>query len=230
MPGFTTAIFELAIEKVREEEQLADAAQRQQLQEEHNEELETVRSETASDVMGQLVDVLMGGDLASLIQGGGPAVSMPASDTPPGAEPVVETESNLAEPAPEVPVEEEEEVSFDDPWIDTMLCTTCDDCMAVNKLVFVYNDDKQAIIADPKAGTFAELVQAAEICPAKCIHPGNPLNPNEPGLDELMRVRNPSTDEQRSRSTVHHGRSWFVFRCNPRGFPAIPEGGRGSQN
>jgi len=186
LAGIQNPYVDLAIEKVREEEQLADAAQRQQLLEEHSEELETVRSETASEVMGQLVDVLMGGDIASLIQGGGPVASTPASDTSPAAEPIVETESNLAEPAPEVPVEEEEEVSFDEPWIDTMLCTTCDDCMAVNKLVFVYNDDKQAIIADPKAGTFAELVQAAEVCPAKCIHPGNPLNPNEPGLDELI--------------------------------------------
>ncbi len=186
LAGIQNRYIDLAIEKVREEEQLADAAQRQQLQKEHDEELETVRSETASDVMGQLVDVLMGGDLASLIQGGGPATSMPVSDTPPGAEPVVETESNLAEPAPEVPVEEEEEVRFDDPWIDTMMCTTCDDCMAINKLVFVYNDDKQAVIEDPRAGTYAELVQAAEICPAKCIHPGNPLNPDEPGLDELI--------------------------------------------
>jgi hypothetical protein len=30
------------------------------------------------------------------------------------------------------------------------------------------------------------MVQAAEICPAECIHPGNPLNPDEPGLDELI--------------------------------------------
>jgi len=187
LAGIHNQYIELAIEKVREEAQLADAAMRQQLQEEHNEELETVRSETANEVMGQLVDVLMGGDLASLIQGEGLAVSMPASATPPGAEPVVEADSSSVESAPEVPVEaEEEEVSFDDPWIDTILCTTCDDCMAVNKLVFVYNDDKQAIIADPKAGTFAELVQAAEVCPAQCIHPGNPLNPNEPGLDELI--------------------------------------------
>ncbi len=187
LAGIQNRYIELAVEKAREEEQLADAAQRQQLQEEHNEELETVRSETASDAMGQLVDVLMGGDLASLLQGGGSAASMPASAAPAGTEPVVEAETDAAEPEAEAPVaEEEEEVSFDDPWIDTMLCTTCDDCMAINKLVFVYNDDKQAIITDPKAGTFAEMVQAAEICPAECIHPGNPLNPDEPGLDELI--------------------------------------------
>ncbi len=186
LAGIHNRYVDLAIEKVREEEQLADAAQRQQLENEHKEDLETVRSETANEVMGQLVDVLMDGDLASLIHGGGPAGSMPASDAPPTAEPVVEAESTQAESAPEVPVEEEEEVSFDDPWIDAILCTTCDDCMAINKLVFVYNEDKQAVIEDARAGTYAEMVEAAEICPAKCIHPGKPLNPDEPGLDELI--------------------------------------------
>jgi hypothetical protein len=58
--------------------------------------------------------------------------------------------------------------------------------MGINKMMFVYNEDKQAIIKDPTAGTYAHLVAAAEICPAKCIHPGKPLDPNEPGLDELM--------------------------------------------
>ena len=58
--------------------------------------------------------------------------------------------------------------------------------MAINKMMFVYNDNKQAIIKDPKAGPYADLVEAAEICPAKCIHPGKPLDPNEPGLDELI--------------------------------------------
>jgi len=66
------------------------------------------------------------------------------------------------------------------------MCTTCDDCMGINKMMFVYNDDKQAIIKDPRAGTFADLVAAAEICPAKCIHPGKPLDPNESDLEELI--------------------------------------------
>jgi pyruvate-ferredoxin/flavodoxin oxidoreductase len=29
-------------------------------------------------------------------------------------------------------------------------------------------------------------VIGAEKCPAKCIHPGKPLNPDEPGLEALM--------------------------------------------
>ena len=88
--------------------------------------------------------------------------------------------------APEPEPEEEEELSFDEPWIDTAACTTCDDCISINKMMFAYNDDKQAYLKDPTAGTYEDLVRAAEICPAKCIHPGKPLNPNEPNLEELM--------------------------------------------
>ena len=89
-------------------------------------------------------------------------------------------------PAAEPEPEPEEELSFDEPWLDTAMCTTCDDCMGINKMMFAYNADKQAYIRDPKAGPYADLVAAAEICPAKCIHPGKPLDPNEPGLEELI--------------------------------------------
>jgi len=47
------------------------------------------------------------------------------------------------------------------------------------------------VIGDASAGTFAQLVQAAEKCPAKCIHPGKPLNPDEPNLDELIKRAKP---------------------------------------
>ena len=73
------------------------------------------------------------------------------------------------------------------PWIDSALCTSCNDCLAINPQVFVYNADKQATIADASAGTFAQLVAAAEKCPARCIHPGTPLNPDEPGLEKLIK-------------------------------------------
>jgi pyruvate-ferredoxin/flavodoxin oxidoreductase len=48
--------------------------------------------------------------------------------------------------------------------------------------MFAYNADKQAYIKDPRAGSFAQLVQAAERCPAGIIHPGTPLNPKEKDL------------------------------------------------
>jgi hypothetical protein len=52
--------------------------------------------------------------------------------------------------------------------------------------MFAYNENKQAYIANPDAGTYAQLVAAAEGCQVSIIHPGKPRNPNEPGLDELL--------------------------------------------
>ena len=84
--------------------------------------------------------------------------------------------------------DDEEEMAFNDPYIDTPLCTSCNDCMNVNSQMFGYDENRQAFVKDPKAGTFKELVTAAEKCPVKIIHPGKPLNPNEPGLDELVKI------------------------------------------
>jgi pyruvate-ferredoxin/flavodoxin oxidoreductase len=52
--------------------------------------------------------------------------------------------------------------------------------------MFQYNENKQAFIADPKAGTFAELVQAALKCPARCIHPGVPRDGDETATEEMI--------------------------------------------
>jgi hypothetical protein len=41
------------------------------------------------------------------------------------------------------------------------------------------------------AGTFEQMVLAAEKCPAKCIHPGKPKNPNEPNLPALIERAKP---------------------------------------
>jgi hypothetical protein len=73
------------------------------------------------------------------------------------------------------------------PWIETARCATCNECTAINDRMFVYNDDRQAYIADPDAGTYAELVLAAESCQVAIIHPGKPRNPAEPGLDDLVK-------------------------------------------
>ncbi len=183
--GIHNFYVEEAIERVIKEQQAADAAEREQLLKAHEEQLESVRTEAAGDVMGQLVDVLMGADLSDLVGAGSLPATMPATKSAKieaQAEPALEA----AEAEPVAEAEAEEELSFDKPWLDTAMCTTCDDCMGINKMMFAYNDDKQAILRDPKAGTFADLVAAAEICPAKCIHPGKPLDPNEPGLDELI--------------------------------------------
>lgn len=74
----------------------------------------------------------------------------------------------------------------DEPYIETPRCTTCNECTNVNPRMFSYNSEKQAFIADPDAGTFRQLVEAAEGCQVSIIHPGKPRNPKEPGLDDLI--------------------------------------------
>jgi pyruvate-ferredoxin/flavodoxin oxidoreductase len=67
-------------------------------------------------------------------------------------------------------------------YIETERCTTCNECTNLNGRMFAYNENKQAYIKDIKAGTFAQLVMAAEKCPAALIHPGTPVNPGEKDL------------------------------------------------
>jgi len=183
LAGIQNFYVEEAIDRIIEEQRAAIDAEREQLLKEHEEQLESVRSDAAGEAMGQLVDVLMGADLSGMVADGSQLATMPAVAP---AETDAPAEEAAAEAEPEVEEEAEEELSFDEPWLDTAMCTTCDDCMGINKMMFVYNSDKQAIIKDVNAGPFADLVAAAEICPAKCIHPGKPLDPNEPGLDDLI--------------------------------------------
>jgi uncharacterized Fe-S cluster protein YjdI len=85
------------------------------------------------------------------------------------------------------PVEAVAERSSDDPYIETARCTTCNECTQINDKMFGYDANKQASIINPDAGTYRQLVEAAESCQVSIIHPGKPRNPNEPGLDELIK-------------------------------------------
>ena len=67
-------------------------------------------------------------------------------------------------------------------YIDSVRCTTCNECTNLNNRLFAYNADKQAYVKDVLAGTFQQLVVAAERCPVSIIHPGTPLNPKEKDL------------------------------------------------
>jgi len=89
------------------------------------------------------------------------------------------------------PAAEEDDFMGNEPYIDTLRCTSCDDCLKINPKVFVYNEEQQAEIGDASAGTYKQMVMAAEACPAECIHPGDPLNPKEKGLDKLLKRAEP---------------------------------------
>jgi pyruvate-ferredoxin/flavodoxin oxidoreductase len=111
--------------------------------------------------------------------GGGGAAAAPAVAATP-ADTAVKTEAAVA-------VAEEEEGVGLEPYIQSELCTACNECTNINKRMFAYNEKKQAYIKDPKAGTFRELVMAAEKCPVAIIHPATPLNPKEKDLDKWVK-------------------------------------------
>jgi pyruvate-ferredoxin/flavodoxin oxidoreductase len=72
-------------------------------------------------------------------------------------------------------------------WIDTPECESCDECTQINPKIFAYNDEKKAIVVDPRGGPYKDIVRAAEKCTAECIHPGTPFNAKESGLERLVK-------------------------------------------
>jgi pyruvate-ferredoxin/flavodoxin oxidoreductase len=124
-----------------------------------------VRAEMAQKLTANLLGLASSGDAAALLDtAGAPA----AGDT-----------AAAASPAPSG--------DYEPVWIDTPECEACDECTRINPKIFVYNDEKKAVIADPGGGPYRDIVRAAEKCTAECIHPGTPFNPNEKDLDKLIR-------------------------------------------
>lgn len=89
--------------------------------------------------------------------------------------------------ATEPPAAADDEPLALEAYIDSIRCTSCNECTTLNNKMFGYNADKQAYVKDPAAGTFQQLVIAAERCPVSIIHPGSPLNPNEKDLVKWMK-------------------------------------------
>jgi len=88
---------------------------------------------------------------------------------------------------PAAPAEAEKERPADEPYIETPRCSSCDECIQINNKMFAYDANKQARIVDASAGTYRQLVEAAESCQVAIIHPGKPRNPDESGLEDLLK-------------------------------------------
>ena len=112
------------------------------------------------------------------------AAAAPAAAAPAAAAPGASAAAAATAPAE---AEAEKAPSADEAYIETPRCTTCEECVRLNGKMFVYDGNKQAYIKDIKAGTYRQLVEAAESCQVSIIHPGKPTNPGEPGLDELLK-------------------------------------------
>jgi len=117
--------------------------------------------------------------------------ALPAAAVAAAAEP---TAPVAAAPAPAAAAEPEaaaERPPSDEAWIETSRCPSCNECQLINDRMFTYNENKQAYIKDITAGTYRQLVEAAESCQVAIIHPGKPRNPDEPGLAELIERAKP---------------------------------------
>ncbi len=202
--GIHNAYAESAAARARTEAEAVAAADRARLEREHASDLDRVRRDAAGLAMQGLARMLLGLDPGGLATGsitaasttapppvGSPgAAAPPAPDSaPPAAPDAVDAGATPADAsaAGESEADEDDDaLVFEEAWINTPLCTSCNDCTAINPKLFVYDQNKQAHIGDIHAGTYSQLVQAAEKCPARCIHPGQPVNPDEPGLEELV--------------------------------------------
>jgi ferredoxin len=171
LAGLNNLHVERAVENARREV-LADAEAK------IRDSLETARAEGAREAVDRLVALLAD-----------PAASIPPP-TRAAEAPTAEAAAPTPVEEPRTPdreeVEEEDLTTLDDPYIDSFLCTSCNDCINLNPLMFKYNHDRQAFIADAAAGTYRDLVKAAEICPAHCIHPGAPRPGDETATTEVM--------------------------------------------
>jgi pyruvate-ferredoxin/flavodoxin oxidoreductase len=110
------------------------------------------------------------------------AASAPVAAAQPAAAPAV-----AAEPVAAPAAADGDEALVLEAYIDSARCTTCNECTNLNKKMFAYNADKQAYVKDARAGTYQQLVIAAERCPVSLIHPGTPLNPKEKDLEKWVK-------------------------------------------
>jgi ferredoxin len=181
---------EQATERVRQQLEAAAEEKITAMQAAFEKELEAAKEESARSAMEKLAAVLLDLDTTAILADNPAPVDIPKIPEAP-AEPAEEkTEKAEAEPPP-APEEEEEMISLGEAWIETPLCTSCNECIDANSHIFQYNAEKQAFVADPKGGPFADIVKAAEKCPVRIIHPGAPQNPDEPGLEEWVKRAEP---------------------------------------
>ena len=169
---------QVAAEKDAEFEQRLDA-----LRSEYETRIEEMKRTFPQDVARRMAEALMG--QGSSVDGLIGSISTASA----ASVPVSVTGTNGPEAAvaeAEAEVEAEDEDFGLGPWIDEETCTACDDCMKVNPKLFVYNENKKAVITDPSNGTYKDLVVAAERCPSESIHPGTPINKQEKNLNKWV--------------------------------------------
>ena len=146
-----------------------------ELQDNHNKELLDVADIAVEKAMDNLSAALLSMDSSVAFSNSNSSTTVEAPNKTEENITILEQEEN-----------KEEFTISQEAYIDTALCTSCNECINLNEKLFVYDADKMASIGDINAGTFEELVEAAELCPVGIIHPGEPVNKDEKGLEDLI--------------------------------------------
>ena len=139
---------------------------------------EQAKAEFAQSLAAQIMAMVGNGVPAAT---GTPALSAPAMV--PSAIPL----ASPVEPAKIAAPASASDNGYLAPWIESSLCTSCNECMNINSKIFAYDADKHAYIKDAKGGPYKDLVRAAEKCTAQVIHPGTPFDPKEKDADKLLK-------------------------------------------
>ncbi len=180
--GFDNVYARRAAEAARAEAHEQAQAEREALEQAHAAALDRTRVETARGALSELAQRLMGLDVTGAASLASSVRAAAAERTPvPVAPTSAAAPTDAAAAPPPGPAETPEDDGLDEAYIDTMLCTSCNDCRNINPELVLYNADKQAYLGDLTHGTYLDLVRAAEACPAKCIHPGLPLSGDATG-------------------------------------------------
>jgi pyruvate-ferredoxin/flavodoxin oxidoreductase len=139
------------------------------------ESAERIRAEFARTLAARLMEMVANGTLLGDVPAStattGPVAALPAAALPVAA-------ATPAEPA--------KTNGYVAPWIESELCTSCNECVGINAKIFAYDADQHAFVKDPKGGPYKDLVRAAEKCTAQVIHPGTPSDPNEKDAAKLL--------------------------------------------
>ena len=170
-------------EQIRKEAEANFHAEVEALKSRYQQEIETVRTDTARDALGQLARVLI-----EMEPGQDFNLKSSAPEHTAGAAPIETPEAPVeVESAAANPVAESEVLNVvEEAYVETELCTSCNECVTMNPLLFKYNANKQVELGSLEAGTFLQLVSAAEKCPSRCIHPGSPRAGDSTVTDELV--------------------------------------------
>jgi ferredoxin len=170
---------EEAIRSLRTELENRFSEERKDLEVSYNKELSRIKSKATQDAMGQLARYLL--DLGS------GTISL---DTPLSQTEIIEKEDPVEiTSGPEPPADQKTEdhgADYGSAYIDTPLCTTCNECIDISREIFGYDENKQAYIKN-KNGLFAHIVKAAEKCPVAIIHPGTPVNMQEKDISKWIK-------------------------------------------